>query len=248
APIPRRGGLRPRPNAIHLGRDRIVLRAPVRGVRPAQDLRCNHLSPSPSERGYRRLQRGKVPSALPRIPFSDGYPGVRVRAHDCRQRIGGWNRRGRGRFPQPIPELPPHAKRAKHGLPGSREPGGRPCLLPGARLAQSRHDRRMPLALGTARLAPARPFPGGRGTQDRQRASTRVYMFYTARNRTLVCVRNYRCKRLYLVADVLALFPLTATAEWLRSHRRRLALRWLVDARMDSLRRSLQMLREPVTV
>src|SRR5436305_11519684 len=66
----------------------------------------------------------------------------------------------------------------------------------------------------------------------RQRASTRVYMFYTARNRTLVCVRNYRCKRLYLVADVLALFPLTATAEWLRSDRRRLALRWLGGPRM----------------
>jgi GT2 family glycosyltransferase len=81
-----------------------------------------------------------------------------------------------------------------------------------------------------------------------ERASTRVYMFYTARNRTLVCIRNYRRKRLYLVADLFVLFPLTGLAELLRSHRRRLAVRWLAEARMDSLRRTLEMLREPATI
>ena len=82
----------------------------------------------------------------------------------------------------------------------------------------------------------------------RERASTRVYMFYTARNRTLVCVRNYRRKRLYLLADLFVLFPLTALTELLRSRRRGHAIRWLVEARMDSLRRSLEVLREPATI
>jgi hypothetical protein len=82
----------------------------------------------------------------------------------------------------------------------------------------------------------------------RARASTRVYMYYTARNRTLVCMRNYRRKRLYLVADIFVLFPLTSLAELVRSRRRRAAVRWLLDARMDSLRRAIEMLREPATV
>jgi GT2 family glycosyltransferase len=82
----------------------------------------------------------------------------------------------------------------------------------------------------------------------RDRASTRVYLFYMARNRTLICLRNYRRKRLYLVADLFVLFPLTALAELVRSRRRRLAVRWLLEARMDSLRRSFEILREPATI
>jgi GT2 family glycosyltransferase len=70
----------------------------------------------------------------------------------------------------------------------------------------------------------------------RSRASTRTYMFYTARNRTLVCLRNYRRKRLYFAADLFVLFPLTAFTEWLRSRAKGKALRWLVDARIESIR------------
>lgn len=82
----------------------------------------------------------------------------------------------------------------------------------------------------------------------RARASTRVYMYYTARNRTLVCVRNYRRKRLYLLADIFVLFPLTSLAELLRSRRPRAAIRWLLDARVDSLRRAFEIMREPATI
>lgn len=77
----------------------------------------------------------------------------------------------------------------------------------------------------------------------RDRASTRAYMYYMARNRTLVCVRNYRWKRLYLLADVFVLFPLTAATEWMRSHAKGPALGWLLEARSDGLRESLRLLR-----
>ena len=77
----------------------------------------------------------------------------------------------------------------------------------------------------------------------RDRASTRAYMYYMARNRTLVCVRNYRRKRLYLLADAFVLFPLTASTEFLRSHAKRAALGWLLEARADSLRESVRLLR-----
>ncbi len=77
----------------------------------------------------------------------------------------------------------------------------------------------------------------------RDRASSRNYMYYMARNRTLVCVRNYRRKRAYLIADVLVLFPLTSLTEFLRSRRKGRALRWLFEARVDSLRESLAYLR-----
>jgi GT2 family glycosyltransferase len=81
----------------------------------------------------------------------------------------------------------------------------------------------------------------------RFRASTRTYMFYTARNRTLVCLRNYRRKRLYLLADVFVLFPLTALAELLRSKMKRDALGWLVEARLDSIRMGLGSIRSAAT-
>lgn len=71
------------------------------------------------------------------------------------------------------------------------------------------------------------------------RASTRTYMFYVARNRVLVCVRNYPRKRLYLLADIFILFPLTALAELVRSRRRWEGVRWLFEARIDSLRTAL---------
>jgi GT2 family glycosyltransferase len=77
----------------------------------------------------------------------------------------------------------------------------------------------------------------------RERASTRVYVFYSARNRTLVCVRNYRRKRLYLIADIFVLFPLTSLMEFLRSRNRRAAASWLLEARIDSLRTGLTWLR-----
>jgi hypothetical protein len=72
-------------------------------------------------------------------------------------------------------------------------------------------------------------------------------MFYTARNRTLVCLRNYRRKRLYLLADVFVLFPLTALAELLRSKMKRAALGWLVEARLDSIRMGLGSIRSAAT-
>lgn len=71
------------------------------------------------------------------------------------------------------------------------------------------------------------------------RASTRTYMFYVARNRVLVCVRNYPRKRLYLLADIFVLFPLTALAESVRSRRRWQGVGWLFEARIDSLRTAL---------
>lgn len=71
------------------------------------------------------------------------------------------------------------------------------------------------------------------------RASTRTYMFYMARNRVLVCVRNYPRKRLYLFADIFVLFPLTALAELVRSRRRLQAVGWLLEARIDSMRSAL---------
>lgn len=77
----------------------------------------------------------------------------------------------------------------------------------------------------------------------RSRASTRTYMFYMARNRTLVCVRNYRRKRLYLLVDVFVLFPLTSLTEFLRSRAKRQALGWIFEARVDSFRESLRLLR-----
>ena len=77
----------------------------------------------------------------------------------------------------------------------------------------------------------------------RDRASTRTYMFYMARNRTLVCVRNYHRKRLYLLLDVFVLFPLTSIAEWMRSRAKAEALGWLFEARVDSFRESLRLLR-----
>lgn len=77
----------------------------------------------------------------------------------------------------------------------------------------------------------------------RSRASGRTYMFYMARNRTVVCVRNYRWKRLYLLVDVFLLFPLTSATEFLRSRRKRDALRWLFEARTDSLKESMRILR-----
>lgn len=77
----------------------------------------------------------------------------------------------------------------------------------------------------------------------RDRASTRTYMFYTARNRTLVCVRNYRRKRLYLLLDLFVLFPLTSLAEFLRSRAKGKALGWLFEARVESLRESRRILR-----
>lgn len=78
----------------------------------------------------------------------------------------------------------------------------------------------------------------------RERAGTRTYVFYMARNRTLVCLRNYRRKRLYLLLDLFALFPLTAGMELLRSNRRRRALRWVWEARVDSVRRAKEVLRD----
>lgn len=75
------------------------------------------------------------------------------------------------------------------------------------------------------------------------RASTRTYMFYSARNRVLVCVRNYRRKRTYLVADIFVLFPLTALTEIARSRRRGDAIGWLLEARIDSLRGALAWIR-----
>jgi len=77
----------------------------------------------------------------------------------------------------------------------------------------------------------------------RSRASTRTYMFYATRNRTLVCLRNYRWKRVYLIADMFVLFPLTATTELLRSQTKKKALGWLLEARIDSLRVGLELLR-----
>jgi hypothetical protein len=65
-----------------------------------------------------------------------------------------------------------------------------------------------------------------------------------SRNRTLVCLRNYRWKRLYLLLDVFILFPLAGLTELLRSRRRWDALRWLLDARIASLRESRLILRE----
>lgn len=81
----------------------------------------------------------------------------------------------------------------------------------------------------------------------RSRASSRTYMFYMARNRTLVCVRNYRRKRLYLLMDIFVLFPLTSLTEFLRSRTRRAALGWLFEARVDSLRRALALIRSPTS-
>lgn len=78
----------------------------------------------------------------------------------------------------------------------------------------------------------------------RQRASTRTYVYYMLRNRTLVCLRNYRRKRAYLLADAYALFPLTALAEWIRSRAKGPALRWVLEARVDSLRASTEILRD----
>lgn len=75
------------------------------------------------------------------------------------------------------------------------------------------------------------------------RASTRTYMFYMARNRTLVCVRNYRRKRMYLLLDAFVFFPLVSAREFLRSRAKGRALRWLFEARVDSLRESLRLLR-----
>lgn len=75
------------------------------------------------------------------------------------------------------------------------------------------------------------------------RASTRTYMFYSARNRVLVCVRNYRWKRTYLLADIFALFPLTAFTEIARSRRRKQAMGWLLEARIESLRGALASIR-----
>jgi len=80
----------------------------------------------------------------------------------------------------------------------------------------------------------------------RVRASSRTYMFYMARNRTLVCLQNYRRKRLYLFVDIFAFFPVTALAEWLRSRTKKQALGWLLDARMASLRTGLELLRSPL--
>ncbi|HLE54273.1 MAG TPA: glycosyltransferase family 2 protein [Thermoplasmata archaeon] len=77
----------------------------------------------------------------------------------------------------------------------------------------------------------------------RERASSRTYMFYMARNRTLVCMRNYRRKRLYLLLDVFVLFPLTSLTEWMRSRAKTEALGWLFEARVDSFRESLRLLR-----
>ena len=70
----------------------------------------------------------------------------------------------------------------------------------------------------------------------RDRAGTRTYLRHMLRNRTLVCLRNYRWKRLYLALDGLVLFPLTATTEFLRSRDKARAVRWIVEARIDSLR------------
>lgn len=81
----------------------------------------------------------------------------------------------------------------------------------------------------------------------RTRASSRTYMFYMARNRTLVCIRNYRWKRVYLLVDVFALFPLASLAELLRSRRRKAALGWLLEARMDSLRLAFRVIRRSAT-
>lgn len=75
------------------------------------------------------------------------------------------------------------------------------------------------------------------------RVSSRTYMFYTARNRVLVCVRNYPRKRLYLLADIFVLFPLTALRELLRSSRKKKAIGWLLQARIESLRTALVLIR-----
>ena len=80
----------------------------------------------------------------------------------------------------------------------------------------------------------------------RSRAASRTYMFYTARNRVLVCLRNYPRKRLYLLADVFVLFPLTSLTEVLRSVRRSQTLRWLLEARIESLRTAKVWLRSGV--
>lgn len=79
------------------------------------------------------------------------------------------------------------------------------------------------------------------------RASTRTYVFYMARNRTLVCLQNYRWKRLYLLVDIFAFFPLTALTEFVRSRAKRQALGWLLDARIASLRAGLELLRSSQT-
>ena len=76
----------------------------------------------------------------------------------------------------------------------------------------------------------------------RSRATTRTYVFHMLRNRTLVCVRNYRWKRLYLALDVFVLFPLTAATELLRSRNKIRALPWILEARVDSLRRAVRIL------
>lgn len=68
-------------------------------------------------------------------------------------------------------------------------------------------------------------------------------MFYMARNRTLVCMRNYRRKRLYLLLDIFVLFPLTSLTEFLRSQAKGQAVRWIAEARVDSLREALRLLR-----
>ncbi len=93
------------------------------------------------------------------------------------------------------------------------------------------------------RIAFARESLAHHAAARRDRASTRNYMYFMARNRTLVCMRNYRRKRAYLVADVLVLFPLTALTEFLRSRAKSSALRWLFEARVDSWRESLRYLK-----
>lgn len=92
------------------------------------------------------------------------------------------------------------------------------------------------------RIAFARESVAHHSAARRERASTRTYMYYMARNRTLVCIWNYRWKRVYLAADLLLLFPLTSLTEFLRSRAKRRALRWLFEARVDSLRASLHYL------
>ncbi|MGI0149449.1 MAG: glycosyltransferase family 2 protein, partial [Thermoplasmata archaeon] len=93
------------------------------------------------------------------------------------------------------------------------------------------------------RIAYARSSVAHHAAVRGSRASSRTYMFYMARNRTLVCLRNYRWKRLYLLVDVFALFPLTAFAELVRSRAKKQALGWLLDARIASLRTGLESLR-----
>ncbi len=93
------------------------------------------------------------------------------------------------------------------------------------------------------RIAYARGSVAHHSAIRRARASTRTYLYYTARNRTLVCVRNYRRKRMYLLLDLFVLFPLTSMTEFLRSRRKAAALGWLYEARVDSLKESLRLLR-----